>query len=86
MDSLINPITITNSVPIPGPRAAMKNRFTLAFMAMGVGDSFAVPLEKSTYNNLNSARYNFIKRHQLEWGFTIRTVDDGKNLRIWRIK
>lgn len=73
----VNGIQIERGVPLPPPR--YKGRYPLH--KMGVGDSFVMPIEQR--GSLKNAAQAFSEKTGAK--FTIRTLDNGRTVRIWRL-
>lgn len=77
-------MNIETDIPLPAARHSGKH---YPFAQMKPGHSFAIPnATKSTRISLYNHARKFTIKHQPEWQFTVRVVDDGKNVRCWRIK
>lgn len=85
-------ITIDKGVPIPTKRRSVPKRQTkYKFADMEVGDSFAMPLGDEIKNGsylstlrLTSAATSFKTRNK-GWAFSIRTLPEKGEVRIWRV-
>ena len=83
---------IEKNIKIPSPTRNGVEQYKYPFFEMKVGDSFAVPVDPSTQlgyirvrGRVASAIHAQQKRQEGS-KFTVRTMKDKRELRVWRTK
>lgn len=74
---------IESGVAIPPTRSAMATKYP--FNRMKKGDSIRVPIALARRADHAARRFGKLCKPR-EWKFTIRKIEQGAAVRIWRIK